>query len=120
VLARAGKNTTFSGITHSIRDGFADPLRAFSEAKGSSVSVPGTGQCRAKPRCIAEKPYQCPARPTCNRSRRSKSSKLRLIKNFAGARGGAFFVRCAPSSRKAVMDGRADEIVDFAKTNLWR
>jgi hypothetical protein len=45
---------------------------------------------------------------------------LRLIRNFAGARGEAFFVRCAPSSRKAVMDGRADEIVDFAKTNLWR
>jgi hypothetical protein len=45
---------------------------------------------------------------------------LRLIRNFAGARGEAYFVRCAPSSRKAVMKGRADEIVDFAKTNLWR
>jgi hypothetical protein len=26
------QNTTFSGITHLIRDGFSDPLRAFSEA----------------------------------------------------------------------------------------
>jgi hypothetical protein len=26
------ENATFSGITHSIKDGFADPLRAFSEA----------------------------------------------------------------------------------------
>ena len=26
------QNTTFSGVTHSIREGFPDPLRAFSEA----------------------------------------------------------------------------------------
>jgi hypothetical protein len=26
------QNTTFSGITHSIKEGFSDPLRAFSEA----------------------------------------------------------------------------------------
>jgi hypothetical protein len=44
---------------------------------------------------------------------------LGLIRNFAGARGEAFFVRCAPSSRDAVMNGRADEIVDFAEANLW-
>jgi hypothetical protein len=39
---RAGprrQNTTFSGITHSIRGGFADPLRAFSEACQEELKV---------------------------------------------------------------------------------